>query len=92
MFVLSREIGQSILIEDVEITLVDVRPEFAEVTFQKDSGGQKRSKKLPHDESVAICYDAQMVFIQFRNASSARIGIEAPTSVQVFRKETGPPP
>lgn len=86
MLVLSREIGTSIVIEDVRVTLVRVGPEHCEVALEKLAGGRRRIATLPREESVAACYDTRLVFLGMRGAQ-ARLGIDAPRDVHIARQD-----
>ncbi|MEX1095822.1 MAG: carbon storage regulator [Planctomycetales bacterium] len=86
MLVLSREIGTSIVIEDVRVTLVRVGPEHCEVALEKLAGGTRRIATLPRDESVEVCYGARLVFIG-ASGTKARLAIDAPREVHVARHE-----
>lgn len=86
MLVLSREIGQAIVIDDVVITVVRVTPEYAEITLQKVTGGKKVIATLPLNEYVDACYNTQIVFITSRG-NKARFGVEAPADLPIYRYE-----
>lgn len=84
MLILSREIGESFLIEDVVVTLVRVDGRYAEVALRKSSGGKPRLLTLRRDDLVTVCYDAQLVLVAL-SGSKARFGIESPDEIEVRR-------
>lgn len=86
MLVLSREIGESLVIEDVALTLVTVGGRYAEVSLVKLAGGKTIVVALPYGEYVDICYDARVVLIR-AEGTKARLGFEAPEGVLIRRRE-----
>ncbi len=86
VLVLSREIGQAVLIEDVVVTLVAATAEYAEVSLQKLSGGKTVIATLPKQQCVDACYDTQLVYIEGKG-KKVRLGIEAAADLFIQRKE-----
>ena len=86
MLVLSRRAGEAILIEDVVVTLLSVRPDFIEVALQKRSGGKSVVVTLSKGQSVDACYDSRICFVAYRD-SKARLGIQAPADIEIRRQE-----
>ena len=86
MFVLSREIGESVIVEDVALTLVRIGEQYVEVSLVKMTGGKSTVLTLPRHQPVDICYDVQVVFVAAEN-SKARLGIEYPPEVSITRRE-----
>lgn len=87
MLVLTREVGQAFVIEDVAVTLVSANTEYAEVSLQKLSGGQAVIATLPKNQGVAACYDSELIFIKL-SGEKARLGIQAPRHLHISRKES----
>ena len=50
MLVLSRELGDSVIIEDVRVTVVRIGPKYAEVSLVKLAGGKPVELILPRLE------------------------------------------
>ena len=86
MLVMSREIGQALVIEDVVVTLDAFDDQHADITLQKVAGGKSISLTLNLNEFVDACYDTRIVLIATRD-TKARLGIEAPKNVPIHRKE-----
>ena len=86
MFVLSREIGESVAVEDVDVTLVRIGEAYVEVSMAK-STGRPLVITLPHDQAVDICYNVQMVFIS-KKGTKAYLGFEAPKEITITRRES----
>ncbi|HUG18843.1 MAG TPA: hypothetical protein VMM56_07675 [Planctomycetaceae bacterium] len=86
MLVLSREIGQSIVIEDVLLTLLRIDEEYVEFSLTKLTGGKPKIVTLPHREQIEICYEVQVALIQIKG-SRARFGFEYPPEVEITRHE-----
>ena len=86
MFVLSREIGESVLIEDVDVRLIRMTPRYAEVSLAKLTGGAPVVVTLPLQKKVHICYDVQAVFVSTKG-DMARLGFEYPADISIVRRE-----
>ena len=86
MLVMSREVGESVVIEDVVMTLARVGDRYAEVSLRKVTGGKKSILTLPHNERKAICYNVEVVFIEVKG-EKARFGFEHPTDVTITRQK-----
>ena len=87
MLVLSRKIGESVIVEDVRVMVVSIEP-TVEVVLQKVAGGEEVRAVLPHDQYVDACYDTQLIHIESRS-EKVRLGIEAPEGIRVHREEVG---
>ena len=86
MLVLSREPGESIVIEDVLFTLIRVSEQYLEASLVKMAGGKSTTLTLPQNEGVDICYDVQVVFISAKG-TNVRLGFEIPDHVTITRRE-----
>ena len=86
MLVLSRAVGESVVIEDVNLCLVRTTSQYAEVSLTKLSGGKSVVVTLPLQKKVDICYDVEAVFVA-TNGEKARLGFEYPNGVSVLRRE-----
>ena len=86
MLVLSREIGESVVIEDVALTVIRTSDEYVEVSLAKISGGRSTIVTLPQHEYVEIGYEVQIVFIATKD-SKVRLGFEAPPETRICRQE-----
>jgi sRNA-binding carbon storage regulator CsrA len=86
MLLLSRTAGQAVVIEDVELTVVRIAPEYIELCLRKMTGGKATVLTVPHNRRVEICYDVQLVFVT-TDGVKARIGFEAPENIHIARKE-----
>ncbi len=86
MLVLSREIGESVVIEDVVLTLVSVSEKYVEVSLVKMSGGKVTMATLPHDQTVEICYDVEVVVVNTKGPK-VRLGFETPDDLTIRRGE-----
>lgn len=89
MLVLSREIGDSIRIEDVKLTLVRIdeqQPPYVEIVLAKTLGGKRRVVTLPQDEWIEICYGVTIGLVA-TSKRKARLGLEYPTGVDLRRSE-----
>ena len=86
MFVLSREVGQSVVIEDVAVTLVRIGEAYVEVSLVKMAGGKSLVVTLPYQQPKDICYNVQVVFVAV-TGMKARLGFEAPPEVAITRRE-----
>jgi sRNA-binding carbon storage regulator CsrA len=86
MLLLSRTAGQAVVIEDVELTVVRVAPEYIEICLRKLTGGKAAVLTVPHNRGVEICYDVQLVFVA-TDGVLARIGFEAAENIRIARKE-----
>lgn len=86
MLILSREIGQSVIIADVTLTLVSVGERYVEIRLAKISGGKSILFTLLPQQYVDICYNVQVVFVAAKGAK-ARLGFECPPEVAINRAE-----
>ena len=84
MLLLTREIGEAILIEDVAVTLICSNPNVAEVSLQKLSGGKKVTATLLRGKAVDACYETQLIYIGAKG-TAARIGVNFPKWIRVVR-------
>lgn len=85
MLILSREVGESVIIEDVALTLVRFGAKSAEVSFVKLAGGKSVILQLPHHQARDVCYDVQVVFVGAKG-TKVRLGFEAPPHVTITRR------
>ena len=95
MLVLSREVGESVLIEDVLGTVVRASSDSIDMSFVKKNGGRNVLVTFRRNQVVEICYNVQAVLIR-SDGKSARLGFEYPKNdVHVSRAEMvegdGPP-
>ena len=86
MLILSREIGEAVVINDVVVTVVRIDDDYLEISLVKATGGKSRVAVLPRQQSVDICYDAQVVFVGAKG-TKARLGFEVPVEVTIQRRE-----
>ena len=86
MLVLTREIGQSVIIEDVRVTVIRFGSDFAELSFAKITGGEAKIVTMSRNESVDACYDVRITFVQGTRAK-LRLGFEAPREVHIHRED-----
>ncbi len=87
MLVLSRKVGEAIIIEDVVLTLARVADGYVEVSLRKKTGGRPTVLALPHHQRIDICYSVEAVFIDATSAG-ARLGFEHPAEVTLRRLES----
>jgi len=86
MLILSREVGEAVIIEDVALTLVRIGENYVEVSLVKTTGGRPVVLTLPHHQYINVCYNAQAVFVATKG-TQARLGFEAPPDVAIRRRE-----
>ena len=86
MYVLSRRVGESVIIEEVALTLARLGDGYAEISLAKIAGGSKTILTLTHQERKAICYDVELVLVAVKD-DRARFGFEYPPEVTITRKE-----
>jgi sRNA-binding carbon storage regulator CsrA len=87
MLVLSREVGEAIIIEDVVLTLAQVADGYVDVSLRKTTGGRRIVLALPHHQRIEICYGVEAVFIDATSAG-ARLGFDHPPEVTISRLES----
>ena len=86
MSILSREVGESVAIEDVVLTLARVGNGYAEVSPGKCAGGKKTILTLPHRERKTICYNVEVVLVAVEG-KKVRFGCEHPPEVTITGQE-----
>ncbi len=82
MLVLTRNVGQSLLIEDVQLTLIYVDPGSMIFSMEKLTGGRETKVRLQRHQIVNVCYDVKFQLISVEG-STARLGLEHPESVTI---------
>ncbi len=86
MLVVSRRVDESLLLEDVVVTVRDFGEDSAELELRKLTGGQSVQAQIRKHELLDACYDCQLTVVAVRG-DRVRIGIAAPDEVAVARKE-----
>ena len=86
MLVLSREAGESVVIEDVVLTLVGISEEYVEASLVKLTGGRVTIATLPRNEYVEICYDVRVIYFNLKEGR-VRLGFEAERGARIARRE-----
>jgi sRNA-binding carbon storage regulator CsrA len=86
MLVLSREIGESVAIDNLTVTLVEVGERYVEVCVENELSGQSTLSRLPHLQYVEITPEVQVLFVA-ANGTTARIGFVAPRDMRIARGE-----
>ncbi len=89
MLVHSREPGQSLLIEDVRLTVIRATPDDVDVSLRKVTGGPPRHVTLRRGTPVDACYDVRITYVT-RSDTRVRLGIDAPRELSITREETRP--
>jgi len=86
MLIISREIGEALLILDIVVIVVRVERNSAEISLQKAAGGKRVSTILSRSKFVDGCYNTRIVLVETRG-TKARLGIEAPKDLPIHRYE-----
>jgi len=86
MLVLSRQVGETVVIEDVVVTVIRVAEGYVEASLAKMSGGKATIVTLPQNEYVDICYEARVVYL-FAKGPKVRLGFELPRWTAIRRGE-----
>lgn len=86
MLVLSRRIGESLVIEDTEVRVHGFDDESAELHLRKITGGAVVVASIHRSELLDACYDCQLTLVAVRD-DRIRVGIVSPEDVAVYRKE-----
>ena len=86
MLILHRKIGESVLIEDAVVTVIEIDELGFEtkISLAKHTGEAPIEVAVPLQEKVEICHEVQVVFIEYSHGR-ARLGFEAPETVVVMR-------
>lgn len=82
MLVLTRGVGQSLLIEDVQLKLIYLDPNSMIFSMEKLKGGRETKVRLQRHQIVNVCYDVKFQLISVEG-STARLGLEHPESVTI---------
>ena len=82
MLVLTRDVGQSLLIEDVQLKLIYVDPSSMIFSMEKLTGGRETKVRLQRHQILNVCYDVKFQLISVEG-STARLGLEHPESVTI---------
>ncbi|WP_417847231.1 hypothetical protein [Thalassoglobus sp.] len=90
MLVLTRVVGQSMLIEDVQLRLEYADARSIIFSLEKLSGGRETKVRIQRHQIVDLCYNVKLQLISVEG-QSARIGLEHPPSVSIQRFEDESP-
>lgn len=82
MLVLTRDIGQSLLIEDVQLRMIYADPNSMIFSMEKLAGGRETKVRLQRHQIVNVCYDVKFQLISVEG-TTARLGLEHPESVTI---------
>ena len=86
MLVLTRTIGESLLIEDVSLHVIQIQPSAITFSMQKLSGGRETIVHLQRHQIVEVCYNVKFQLIAVKG-QSVRLGLESPKDVTIHRPE-----
>lgn len=86
MLVIARGKSESLLVDDVVVTVRSIAENSAELVFRKLAGGRSEVKQLRKGEVPDACYESQFSLVVTRE-DRVRIGVTAPDGVVVVRKE-----
>ena len=81
---MTREAGQSVLIEDVLLTVAKVAPQAVMLSLSKLGGGRESIIALRKHQLVDICYDVKLQVISIEG-TAARLAFQYPEDIQVQR-------
>jgi carbon storage regulator len=91
MLILSRYPGESIYIgDDLFVTLTKIGADEIELDLHNSAAIAKSSHRLKVNEKIEISPEIRITFIEVRDSEKgqrARLGIEVPRDVPVYRKE-----
>jgi sRNA-binding carbon storage regulator CsrA len=89
MYVLSRGLGEAVVIEDRLITVTRIESDSIEITLDSKWPGGATSLVMRLNEMQLIAPGVRLVFLKhLASRSTVRLGIEVPADVRVARKET----
>ena len=89
MPVLSRKIGECILIGDQVLTLLRIADAYVEISLAKTTGEDYRTAKLWQQRPVQLLSNVQVGLVS-TDGLRARLGINAPPQFGIARNEFGP--
>ncbi|MAG93929.1 MAG: hypothetical protein CMJ48_09295 [Planctomycetaceae bacterium] len=89
MLLLSREPGQSLIIEDVRLTVIRATSDDVELSLRKIIGGTPSLVTLQRGTPVDACYDVKITYVTLSD-NRVRIGIDAPRELSIAREEAPP--
>ncbi len=84
MLILTRDVGQSLLIEDVRLSLNYADGNSIIFSMEKLSGGRETKVRAQRHQIVDLCYNVKLQLISVEG-QTARLGIEHPSTVSVQR-------
>ncbi|TWT58154.1 hypothetical protein KOR42_15250 [Thalassoglobus neptunius] len=90
MLVLSCDVGQSLLIEDVQLLLIYADPRSIIFSMQKLAGGRETKVSLQRHQIVNVCYNVSFQLMSV-SGQSANLVLEHPEEVTVQKNELDPP-
>ncbi len=82
MLVLTRDVGESLLIDDVQLKLVYTDQSSIIFSMEKLTGGRETKVRVQRHQIVNVCYDVKFQLISVEG-STARLGLEHPESVTI---------
>lgn len=82
MLILKREPGQTLMIEDVQLTLVHVSLNAIVFSMAKLAGGRETKVRIQRNQIVDVCYNVKFQVLSIEG-QSARLMLEFPESVKV---------
>lgn len=86
MLVVTRSVGESLLIEDVQLTVIQMQENTITFSMQKLTGGRETIVHLQRHQIVEVCYNVKFQLVRVAG-SRARLGLEVPPGVNVQRLE-----
>ena len=82
MLIVNRDVGQSLLIEDVQLSLLYVDARSIVFAMTKLSGGRETKVQVPRHQIVDVCYDVKLQLLSVEGGT-ARLGLEHPETVLI---------
>jgi sRNA-binding carbon storage regulator CsrA len=85
MLILSRHVGDALIIGDVVVTLKKYDAKSAEMSLTHQDGEASEVLVLNRDQPAPGPHDTHLVYIE-RRQDKIRLGIEVPHNVPIHRK------
>ncbi|MEW4488865.1 hypothetical protein AB1L42_12335 [Thalassoglobus sp. JC818] len=90
MLVLTCDVGQSLLIEDVQLVLIYADARSIIFSMRKLSGGRETKVSLQRHQIVNVCYNVSFQLMSV-SGQSANLVLEHPEEVSIQKNEFEPP-
>lgn len=87
MLILTRDVGQSLLIEDVQLNLIYAEPRSIIFSMEKLTGGRETKVSMHRHQIVDVCYNVRFQLISV-TGQTARLALEFPETVSVQTPDT----